>query len=78
VGDGPQTRIHNALRIADDWGQADGAHHKAWVIDQIVRALCGQRPGYNEPTAEYLQWVRAYRAGQDGPDTYDWDEGTVP
>ena len=28
-----------ALAVALECGQIDGAHHKAWVIDQMVRAL---------------------------------------
>ncbi len=78
MGDGPQARIHRALRVADEFGQTDGAHHKTWVIDQMVRALLGQRPGYEEPTNEYLSWVRVYSHGEDGPDTYQWDEGIAP
>jgi hypothetical protein len=78
MGDGPQTRIHRALEVANEFGQDDGARHKAWVIDQMVRALCGQRPGYDEPTEEYRNWVREYCDGEDGPDTYEWDEGIAP
>lgn len=32
-------QIESALTIAAQYGQVDGAHHKAWVIDQMVRAL---------------------------------------
>lgn len=78
MGDGPQTRIYNALQIAHEAGNVDGAHHKQWVIAQMVRALCGQRPGYEDPTAEYISWVSFYRDGEDGPDTYEWDEGIAP
>jgi hypothetical protein len=31
-----------ALRIAREYGQIDGNHHKTWVIDQMVAALTGQ------------------------------------
>lgn len=55
-----------ALDIAHRHGGTDGAQHKAWVLDQMVRALTG--PGY-------AQWVSAHKAGEDGPDTYTWDEG---
>jgi hypothetical protein len=37
-----------ALQIAARYGQIDGAHHKAWVIDQMVRALLGD---------QYAAWV---------------------
>ena len=32
-------KINLALKIAADDGTVDGAHHKMWVIDQMVRAL---------------------------------------
>lgn len=47
----------------------DGDHHKMWVIDQMVRALTGD--GYEE-------FVRKYKNGEDGPETYEWDEGIAP
>lgn len=34
-----QDPIKRALYIAENYGQGDGAHHKAWAIDQMVRAL---------------------------------------
>ena len=33
-------RIAKALKFAEN-GIYDGAHHKIWVIDQMVRALTG-------------------------------------
>lgn len=65
----PEERIAEALRLADRHGGTDGAHHKQWVIDQMVRALAGEG---------YARWVRDHCAGEDGPDTYDWDEGIAP
>lgn len=62
-------RCVEALEIARHYGGIDGAHHKEWVIDQMVRALTGQR---------YQQWVAAAKAGGDGPNTYDWPEGIPP
>ena len=61
--------IFLALDIAEQYGQVDGAHHKAWVIDQMVRALLG---------ADYVEWVAAYCYGGDGYMTYSWDEGVAP
>jgi len=78
MSDGPQTRIHRAPQVAYDHGQTDGDHHKAWVIDQMVRCLLGQRPGYQEPSDEYLDWVRKYETGEDGPQTYEWGIGVAP
>ena len=34
-------KIKKALDIAIRYGGIDGAHHKDWTIDQIVRALTG-------------------------------------
>jgi hypothetical protein len=58
-----------ALSILLEYGQTDGAHHKAWVIDQAVRALAG--PYYDE-------LISAYKDGEDGPETYGWDKGIAP
>lgn len=62
-------RVSAALKLAYDYGQDDGVHHKTWVIDQMVRALTGDG---------YETWVQVYRAGEDGPETYEWDEGVAP
>ena len=64
-----QKAIRRALIFADSYGSIDGAHHKAWVIDQMVRALTGD---------QYDEWVRAACDGEDGPDTYEWNEGIAP
>ncbi len=66
-GDGE--RIQAAVKVAEEYGDIDGDFHKMWVIDQMVRALLGAR---------YEAWVKAYKAGDDGPDTYEWDEGIAP
>lgn len=62
-------RIRQALKIAMEYGPIDGGHHKAWVIDQMVRALTGDR---------YEEFVREAKAGVDGPETYSWEEGITP
>lgn len=62
--------VKNALAVAED-GVCDGDHHKMWVIDQMVRALCRTEEVYNE-------WVAAFCDGEDGPDTYEWEEGIAP
>lgn len=66
TGDG---RIVSALTIIFSYGQIDGDHHKAWVIDQVVRALL---------LNEYDEGIRDYCCGEDGPDTYSWDIGIAP
>jgi hypothetical protein len=67
--DNAELKIDKALKVALRFGGIDGAHHKTWVIDQMVRILTGE--GYEE-------WVKDANAGYAGPETYDWDEGTAP
>lgn len=62
-------RATTALRYAFSYGQIDGDHHKAWVIDQIVRALTG--PDYDAA-------ITSWSDGEDGPETYYWGEGIAP
>jgi hypothetical protein len=64
-----RTPTEAALEIALQYGGIDGAHHKMWVIDQMVRVMTG---------TAYPQWVAEAKAGDDGPDTYEWDEGIAP
>jgi hypothetical protein len=87
-----EDRITLALEYAKD-GQNDGGHHKAWAIDQMVRALTGcpqvtltavdaqgqtyTYPGQGE-SEQYRRFIAAYKAGEDGPDTYSWEEGIAP
>ena len=67
-------------------GQTDGEHHKAWVLDQVARILCGTpviatmarrsngqsdvRYRLGAPHPEYLRWVQIMRADGD-----EYDEG---
>ena len=70
-GDELDARIQAALELARV-GQYDGAHHKTWVIDQMVRALTG---------SDYEAWVLAYEDMDDGFDNeegYHWDTGIAP
>lgn len=86
-------RIAKALEIAARWGQTDGAHHRLYVIDQMVRALTGCPIMTNRcigPTGEifeyedqgeseeYLKFVADAKDGEDGPDTYSWETGIPP
>lgn len=70
--------IERALDMAVRYGGTDGAHHKAWVIDQMVRALTRcpvTAAGAFGESDEYRALVASARAGEDGPETYDWDTG---
>ena len=85
-----QERINKALDAAQDGG-VDGAHHKMWVIDQMVRCLTGCpivesvaiSATSGKPykffslgeSPEYKEWVAAYCRGEDGEHTYAWDTG---
>ena len=64
-----EDNIAEALEIAFNYAQIDGGHHKAWVIDQMVRSLLGN---------DYEGWITTYESGEDGPHTYTWDTGIAP
>lgn len=61
----PEQKIAAALEMAKT-AISDGAHHKQWTIDQMVRLLAGE---------DYERWVADVTSGEDGPDTYAWDVG---
>lgn len=65
-----EERIKEALNIAWKYGQIDGNHHKMWVIDQMVRVLCGN-------DEEYSDWVKTYKT-PDGENYWEWDIGIAP
>lgn len=86
-------RIAKALEFADLYGGFDGAHHKTWVIDQMVRALTGcpmekftgtdsRGQSYvfegQSTNEEYAAFVRDHCDGEDGPQTYSWEVGIPP
>lgn len=64
-----EEKIEEALKMILRYGGIDGGHHKMWVLDQVVRILTGD---------DYEQWVTDAKDGEDGPNTYDWDEGIPP
>jgi hypothetical protein len=63
--------IGAALGIIMEYGGCDGADHKQWTLDQVVQALCGSGPAYEE-------WVRRHNDGEDGPNTFHWGKGIAP
>ncbi len=77
-----------AIDLAVRYGQIDGAHHKAWVIDQMVRVLTGcptvVKTGKDFNGNEYdyaaLGESRSYRKLVDDTiaDGYSWDVGIAP
>lgn len=83
-----------AMYFLESYGGIDGAHHKDWVLDQIARCVKGTpviikvakweggkeefRISLGEPSKEYLDWVVEMKDGEDGPETYGYDEGIAP
>lgn len=61
--------IDEAIDLIVRYGGIDGEHHKAWVLDQVVRVLAQD---------EYDEIVRNACDGEDGPNTYEWDVGVAP
>lgn len=83
----------SVLDIITQYGGTDGDHHKAWVLDQIVRILTDCPTVVKNSTdvhgtpysyealgdgAEYLEFIRQYNDGEEGPNTYCYDEGIAP
>ncbi len=64
-------RVIKVLEFVWNYGQIDGDHHKAWVIDQIVRILCGS-------DEEYKKWIDKYEEPLEDGDYYSWNEGINP
>jgi hypothetical protein len=62
-----QSRITKAVYIATRHGMTDGAHHKQWVIDQMLRALFGDE--------KYNEWLDVTNSN---PDYDPWDQGIAP
>jgi hypothetical protein len=64
---------YGALEVIERFGGIDGSHHKQWVIDQIARALLGDK---------YEEWTKEMRGKYD-PKTEEfeyeeWDVGIPP
>lgn len=64
-----EERIEAAIKLGLEYGDCESAHHKMWVIDQMIRLLAGDR---------YAALVAGRCDGEDGPHTYCWDEGIAP
>lgn len=74
------------------YGQIDGDHHKAWVIDQVARILKGckiiveeaswdnghteYRYDLDEPSDTYTEWVKDMLG--DYNERYDYNVGIAP
>lgn len=88
-----EEKIQQAITFAVRYGGIEGDHHKAWVIDRMVRSLtgcpvilkeaidCNGKPYTFETlgeSQEYLEVVRNAKMGEDGPETYPWEIGIAP
>jgi hypothetical protein len=60
----PQDRINAAVSLINELGDIDGAHHKQWLLDQVVRLLLAE---------EYDAWAKAIDA-----EGFYWDQGIAP
>ena len=85
--------VKKALRFAYSFGQCDGAYHKTWVIDQMVRALlnCPEKEvtkktrnqEYTYTTQgeseDYLEFIKTYEnSDEEGFAEYIWETGNPP
>ena len=64
-----ELRCMLAIEMAVKHGGHDGAHHKDWCIDQMVRILAGD--GYGKVVADACD-------GEYGPNTFEWNTGIAP
>lgn len=69
----PQKYIENALAVAGRFGNVTTDYpQKAWIIDQMVRALFGGPANYDghvAATPAYTNWIAQHD---------DWDTGVSP
>lgn len=81
-----------SIYFIERYGQIDGEHHKAWVLDQVSRILHGTevvvkearwsdgqkeiRVETGEPTEEYHQWVKDMQ--NVGEEEYEYNTGIAP
>ena len=57
-------REDKIMNLINEYGWIDGAHHKQWVLTEIVKIILTKK--------EYSKWSC-------GDDEYDkWDEGVAP
>jgi hypothetical protein len=76
-----ETAVKEILGLIKCYGGIDGAHHKQWVLDQIVRISCfcqQDETGKYTSNFVYEKWIEEYMDGENGPKTYSWDTGITP
>lgn len=66
-----ENNVQDVIDLIASNGGVDGAHHKQWVLDQILQILMTPE--------EYTKWVKDYE--ESDPTfgvTYEWDRGIAP
>ncbi len=74
MNDASQDKLEKIENIIIQFGQIDGGHHKAWVLDQVMRIIRGD--GYDDFIKEY-----EYTDDEGCPtedQQYDWCVGIPP
>ena len=77
-----------AMEYIAAYGQIDGAHHKQWLLDQVVRILKGTpviikearwenhapelRFNTDKPSKEYIEWVMEMKGEGNEEDGYEY------
>lgn len=62
-------KLKQIRELIEKYGEIDGAHHKQWVLTEIIKLL----------VPDFDAWNVEMQAGEDGPETYSpWDEGIAP
>jgi len=63
-----QEKIDKAMDKLLDYVGCDGGHHKQHAIVEAIKILAGDK---------FEDVKREYCDGENGPDTYGWDDGTA-
>jgi len=66
----PKEGIAAAVSVIEEYGMTDGAHHKQWILDQVLRAILGAK-GYDK-------WLSTYNATAQSGEWPEWDQGVAP
>jgi len=64
-----ENRANNTVYVAQSFAQIDGAHHKMWTIDKMLRELLGKDG--------YVQFVKVYEEPYEGV-KHEWETGIAP
>lgn len=72
VEDNAENQLADVAAIILAYGGIDGAHHKAWVLDQIIRRLT------NDKYEEFVKFARGDFDKEYGDYEYEWDTGIAP